>query len=547
MIPLLTSDQMRALDRNAIETLGIPGIVLMENAACSVLEAMEDRYRDVEGLAVAVLCGPGNNGGDGFALARHLHLRGTEVDVILLAEPAIIKGDALTNFRLLDPLGVNVIPWSEQLALDDYDLLVDAIFGTGTDRAPDGNFLAAIQAMNEEMVPVIAVDIPSGVDASTGRVPGEAVLATLTVTLQCAKVGLVLPPGRDVVGDLLVAPISIPEEEDVIADAPFFLTEHEDVAEEFPPRPRGAHKGDFGKLLVIGGSRGMSGAVRMVAMAALRSGIGLVKVACPEEIRPEVAAPIPELMTIGLSSTSDGTIAADALKTLKPYLAWADAIAIGPGLGTHPDTGKFLSALLTATDLPLVIDADGLNLIASHHLINQLRPGTILTPHPGEFERLINSTASDAPAKGNGADSSSKSPVSSFDFFSLAETARSFARDHHVILHLKGAPSISFDAHGPGMVNPTGNPGMATGGTGDVLTGIIGTLRAQAFDAFDAAWIGSYLHGLAADLAADQLGEISLIAGDVIRYLPAAFRALEEQDEEDSESSAAHHHEAGGA
>jgi ADP-dependent NAD(P)H-hydrate dehydratase / NAD(P)H-hydrate epimerase len=545
MIPLLTSDQMRALDRNAIETLGIPGVVLMENAARSVLEAMEERYRDVDGLAIAVLCGPGNNGGDGFALARHLHLRGAEVDVVLLTDVAKIKGDALINFKLLEPLGVNVIPWNEQLALDDYDLLIDAIFGTGTDRAPDGNFRAAIQAMNDAMVPVIAVDIPSGVDASTGRVPGEAVLATLTVTLQCAKAGLVLPPGRDFVGDLLVAPISIPEEEDVIADAPFFLPEHEDIADEFPPRPRGAHKGDFGKLLVIGGSRGMSGAVRMVAMAALRSGIGLVKVACPEVIRPEVAAPIPELMTIGLPSTSEGTIAADALKILKPYLAWADAIAIGPGLGTHPETGQFLSALLAATDLPLVIDADGLNLIASHHLIDQLRPGTILTPHPGEFDRLVNSTASDAPAKGNGADSSSKFQASSFDFFSRAEAARSFARDHHVILHLKGAPSISFDTRGQAIVNPTGNPGLATGGAGDVLTGIVGTLRAQAFDAFDAAWIGSYLHGLAADFAVEQLGEISLIAGDVIRYLPAAFRALEEPDEEASESSTAHH-EAGG-
>lgn len=525
MLPLLTSDQMRVLDRNAIETLGIPGIVLMENAARSVLEAIEERYEDVAELAIAVICGPGNNGGDGFALARQLHLRGAEVDVILLSESEKLKGDALTNFRLLEPLGVNVMSWDENVLLDDYDLLIDAIFGSGSDRAPEGNFRDAIHAMNESTVPVVAIDIPSGVDASTGRVPGEAVLATLTVTLQCAKVGLVLPPGRDYAGDLLVAPISIPELDDVLDKAGFFLPEHEDVAEEFPPRARDAHKGDFGKLLIIGGSVGMSGAVRMAALAALRSGIGLVKVACPEPIRAEVAADIPEIMTIALPSTAEGNIAADAVRTLKPFLDWADAIALGPGMGTHTDTGKFVEALLSSTDLPLVIDADGLNLIAAHNLISKLSPATILTPHPGEFERL---TPPYPPAKAGG-----KTEV---DFFSRAESARVFAREHHVTLHLKGAPSITFDPQGRAVVNPTGNPGLATGGAGDVLTGIIATLRAQAFDAFDAAWIGAYLHGLSADLAVAQFGEISLTAGDVIRHLPAAFLTLHERDEHSEEA-----------
>jgi NAD(P)H-hydrate epimerase len=528
MIPLLSSDQMRALDRHAIETLGIPGMVLMENAARAVLDAIEDRYENVEELAIAVLCGPGNNGGDGFALARQLHLRGADVDVILLTEPAQFKGDALTNYRLVEALGIAAVPWDDELMLDEYDLLVDAIFGTGSYRAPEGIVADAIQAMNEAQVPVIAIDVPSGVDASTGRVRGEAVLAAATVTFQCAKVGLLLPPGRDYVGDLIVAPISIPELEAVTDHAAFVLPEHEDVADEFPPRPSDAHKGDFGKLLVIAGSRGMSGAARMVATAALRSGAGLVKVACPEIIRSEVAGQVPEVMTIGLPATTEGTIAANALETLKPFLEWADVVALGPGLGTHADTGKFLASLFKATTLPLVIDADALNLIAAHNLIEHIPHGTILTPHPGEFERLYS------------ADSAGSQNPTGDDFFSRAAAARDYARAHQLTVHLKGAPSLTFDSDGPAFVNPTGNPGLATAGSGDVLTGVIASLRAQGFDAPDAAWIGAYLHGLAADIAVEQISEVSLVAGDVIRYLPAAFRSLQEIEDD-------HEHSEGGA
>ena len=534
MIPLLTSDQMRALDRNAIETLGIPGMVLMENAARSVLEAIEDRYEDVRGLAVAILCGPGNNGGAGFALARHLHLRGAEVDVILLSDPAKLKGDALANYELAEAVGVQMLDWNDELDLDDYELLIDAIFGTGTDRAPDGAFAAAIQRMNESEAAVIAIDIPSGVDASTGRVPGEAVLATTTVTLQCAKVGLLLPPGRDFAGDVIVAPISIPETDDVLEQASFLLPELSDVAEEFPPRPSDAHKGDFGNLLVIAGSRGMSGAARLVAISALRSGVGLVKVACPEIIRAEVAAQIPEIMTIGLPSTPEGNIAANALESLQPFFEWANAIAIGPGLGTHSDTGSFLTALFSSTDLPFVIDADALNLISAHHLISKLPEGALLTPHPGEFARLLES------------DSSIKAPhgsaPSNSDFYARVESARALAKAHRLVLHMKGAPSVTFGAAGRAIINSTGNPGLATAGSGDVLTGIIASLRAQGFGALDAAWIGAYLHGLAADLAVAEMGEVSLVATDVIRYLPAAFQALHHDHEEhahDSEHSGA--------
>lgn len=517
MIPLLTSSQMRSLDAHAIEEIGIPGMVLMENAARSVIEEIEQRFEDVEFLSAAVVCGPGNNGGDGFAIARHLHLRGSDVDVFLVCDPAELKGDALTNYKLLEPIGLDPIPWNddEEVSLAEYDLVIDALFGTGTVRKPEGNSLRAIEAINDSPALVIAVDVPSGVDATTGEVPGAAVFADVTVTFQCAKSGLVLPPGRDYVGDLVVAPISIPEKEDVLAAVPFGLPEDDDVFERLPVRPRDAHKGDFGNLLVVAGSRGMSGAARLVGMAALRTGAGLVKVATPESIRAEVASYSPEIMTIGLPETQTGTIAASALATLKPYVEWADVIALGPGFGQHEETARFLEAFLSVGK-PLVIDADALNLIAAHKLLPKLPVETVLTPHPGEFDRL-------AAHKHE-------------NFHERARAARDFAKEHHLALLLKGAPTICFDAAGFGMINPTGNPGLATAGSGDVLTGIVAALRAQGLSAHASAWVGAYLHGRAADLAVDDVGEASLVAGDVIEYLPDAFTSLEEDEDEDNDN-----------
>jgi len=508
---------MRALDAHAIDTIGIPGIVLMENAARSVVDAIEERAGDVEFLSVAVLCGPGNNGGDGFAIARQLHLRGADVDVFLLCDESAIKGDALTNYNLLKTLELYPMPWEAEngITLDEYDVIVDALFGTGAARAPDGLYLDAIHCINDSDGLVVAVDVPSGVDASTGRVTGEAVMADVTVTFQCGKCGQLLPPGRDYAGDLVVSPISIPEREEVLAEAPFALPEADDVLALLPLRPREAHKGVFGNLLVIAGSRGMSGAARLSGLAALRSGVGLVKIATPESIRSEVAAYRAELMTIGLPETAAGTIAASALETLKPHLLWADAVALGPGLGTDEETARFVAALLKEAERPLVIDADGLNLIAQHHLQDSIPAGTILTPHPGEFDRLA--------AKKHE------------DFFARAEAARSLASEREIIVVLKGAPTICFDPPGLGVINPTGNPGLATAGTGDVLTGMIAGFLAQGLDPHTAAWVGAYLHGRAADIAVGELGEASLVAADVIATLPEAFDSLENGDEDDGD------------
>jgi hydroxyethylthiazole kinase-like uncharacterized protein yjeF len=523
MLPLLTSEQMRALDAHAINTIGIPGIVLMENAARAVLETIEQRYGDVESQSVAVVCGPGNNGGDGFAIARQLSLRGADVDVYFLGDEKQIKGDALTNYLLLEPLGIAVIQWAgegEGISLSEYELIVDAIFGTGTTRAPEGIYRQAIEAINESSAQVIAVDVPSGVDASSGKVPGMAVEADVTVTFQQVKCGLVLPPGRDYAGDLIASPISIPAVEEVIAAAPYALPEDADILDNLPDRPREAHKGIFGNLLVIAGSRGMSGAARMVSMAALRCGVGLVKVATPESIRSEVAMFRPEIMTIGLPETASGGIAPAAVETLKPYLEWASCLAIGPGFGTARETAAFLEGLFAVTDLPMVIDADALNLVAAHNLLDKLPKDVILTPHPGEFDRLTAKKHAD-----------------------LAErltVAAKLAQTRALTLVLKGAPSVCFDADGFGIINPNGNPGLATAGSGDVLTGVIGALRAQGLDSFAAAWVGCYLHGRAADLAVEGVGAPLLVAGDVINSLPQAFASV--QKEKSSEAEHDHRH-----
>jgi ADP-dependent NAD(P)H-hydrate dehydratase / NAD(P)H-hydrate epimerase len=515
---------MRRLDAHAIEVIGIPGIVLMENAARAMLEAIEERLGDVELLSIAVVCGPGNNGGDGFALARHLFLRGAEVDVYLLPAEDSLKGDALTNYQLLGRLGLHAIEWSaedEGITLTDYDLIVDAIFGTGAARAPSGVYAQAIEAINDSPADVYAVDLPSGVDATTGEAPGLAVEADVTITFQQAKCGLLLPPGRDLAGDLIVAPISIPDHEQIIAAAPFWLPEDADVELQLPARPRDAHKGLFGNLLIVAGSRGMSGAARLMGLAALRSGVGLVKVACPESIRFEVAAFRPEVMTIALPETAAGAIAANALDTLKSYIEWADVIAIGPGLGTDEETAKFLTALFNFAKLPYVIDADALNLIAAHNLLASLpTEDVILTPHPGEFDRLTGQKYTDFPSR--------------------VAAGRTFAQEHGVYLLLKGAPSISFDPDGLGVLNPTGNPGLATAGTGDVLTGIVGALRAQGLDSHSASWMAAYLHGRAADLAIEEVGMASLVAGDVISYLPAAFASVAEEAGEEGEAEHEH-------
>jgi len=506
MLPLFTSEQMRGFDKRAITEFGIPGVVLMENAALAALELIETELGAVDLLTVGILCGPGNNGGDGFALARQLFLRGCDVEIWLLSKPDALTGDAKINFDAAVKLEIPMLePESaDELDFSEYDLVVDAMFGTGLARAPEGLFAEAIETLNQMEIPVLALDLPSGVNADTGDDLGEALDVTYTITFQSGKPGLYLEPGRKHAGEVHIAPISLPISADDALEASYLLPEHEDVAALFPNRPSNSHKGNYGKLLLIAGSRGMSGAARLAAAAALRSGVGLLMVAIPESVRAEVTRQ-PELMTVGLPETASGCLAFSAWEKLEPLLKWADVVAVGPGLGQDPETAHLLNNILTSGKR-LVLDADALNLISAHNLQAKLPAGSILTPHPVEFERLVGKQFSTVHQR--------------------IVAAGEFAAKYKVVVHVKGSSAATVTPDKKVFINTTGNPGLATGGSGDVLTGIIGAIFAQGIPASASAWGGAYLHGLAADVAADVLGEVSLLPSDVITHLPSAFAEL---------------------
>jgi len=506
MQSLFTSEQVRAFDRRAIHEFSIPGVVLMENAALQTLQIIEQEYGEIELLSVAVLCGPGNNGGDGFALARQLFLRGCDVEIWLFCNPATLSGDAKLNCDIAERLAIPMlVPESaDDLEFSDYDLVIDGLLGTGLQRAPEGLIAEAIATLNETDQAVIALDIPSGVDGSTGETPGVALDATHTVTFQCGKPGLYLHPGRKHAGQVHIVPISLPQSADDLLAADYFVPEDEDVATLFPQRPQDSHKGHYGKLLIVAGSRGLSGAARLCGAAALRAGVGLVTMAIPESIRGDVVRQ-PELMTVALPDTAIGHLTEAGWKILEPYIAWADAIAVGPGLGQAPETAELLKKLLTASK-PMVIDADGLNLLAVHNLLPMLPAGTVLTPHPGELERLTGqSRRTDA---------------------GRIDAAKRLAQTHNVTVLVKGSTSATVLPSCKVYLNVTGNPGLATGGSGDVLTGVIGALLAQGAPSDAAAWAGAYVHGLAADIAAEVMGEVALLPSDVIGYLSSAIAEL---------------------
>ncbi len=510
---LLTTDEMRRFDERAIKTLGIPGMILMENAARAVMDEIHNHFGDdLSDLRAEVLCGPGNNGGDGFAIARQLFVRGADVNLHLFAKRDSLKGDAKANADICDtleiPLQVHTEP-DDDFALEPCDLVIDALLGTGLSRAPSALMTHAIRAVNFTWGFVLSVDIPSGVSGTTGDVPGEAVRADATVTFGYAKRGLYLHPGRDYVGELTVGNISIPAFADLEDAAKMRMLEFSDVGAMLPDRPRHAHKGDFGKVFVLAGSRGLSGAAAMVGEAVLRTGAGMVTVGCPASVLPIIASHRAEVMTLALPETADGCLSEDALSEALKGTEWADVVVIGPGLGLDNETTRLIEAYVPQVNKPIVVDADGLNHLArSERLKSALSRKSIITPHAGEFARIT----------GKGIDDVLARPC---------EEASRLAAESGWVIALKGAPTFTADASGLVFLNPTGNPGLATAGSGDVLTGMIAGFLAQGLAPMWAAAIGVFMHGLAADLAAAELGEASMIAGDVIEAIPSAFAAIE--------------------
>lgn len=515
---ILTSSQMKEIDRKAIAELGIPGTVLMENAGIQVVEVLARIVDELGEADVVVVAGKGNNGGDGFVVARHLHNMGLRPSVLLLASKGEVRGDAGVNLGIALNMG---IPVAEILSPEDWkryrkalsraDLIVDALFGTGLTKPAEGLFARVIEDINAAPGLKAAVDIPSGLSSDTANIIGPAVRADLTVTLAAPKIAHVLPPAEDYVGRLFVAPIGIPP---ALFDDPGLkveLVERGDVLPLFAVREPDTHKGTYGHVLVVAGSRGKTGAASLAAKAALRMGAGLVTVATPASCLPMIARSMDELMTEPLAETPEGTIGGKALSRVLELLKGKDALLLGPGISTHPETVKFVLGLLPRVRVPMVIDADALNIVASKlGVLAALRAPTVLTPHPGEFARLTGLTTEAI-------------------FEDRLGVATSFAASHKVYLVLKGHRTFVACPDGCVHVNSTGNPGMATGGSGDVLGGMIASQLAQERDVEAATVSAVYAHGLAGDMGAEALGEKALTAGDIIRFLPKALKDLEER------------------
>jgi NAD(P)H-hydrate epimerase len=518
MIPVLTAAEMRAADRRTIEEVGLPGAVLMEKAGAAVARAIRERYAGAR--RPVVLCGKGNNGGDGFVVARELlPLRPM---VLLLGPRGDVRGDARAHMAAFERSGgvvrevLDEAAWTAVRAdVLSADLIVDALLGTGLNQAPSGLVGRAIRDLAERPdahgAPLVAVDIPSGLSSDNGETPWTTLAAALTVTFAAPKYGHVLPPACERVGELVVADIGIPRS--LLDKARLWLLESADAAAAFPPRAPGAHKGTFGHLLVIAGSVGKTGAAVLTGTAALRTGVGLVTVATPAPALAAVAAGRAELMTEPLPTDATGALEAGAVDRALALARDRDAAVIGPGLGQESGVRAFVREFGRRCPVPLLVDADGLNALAASGrekaATDALRraEATVVTPHPGEMARLAGSRNSDVQRR-------------------RLETAREFAAETGALVVLKGQRTVVAHPDGRAAVNPTGNPGMATGGTGDALSGIVGALLARGCDAWMAATAGVYLHGLAGDQAAAALGQESMMAGDLIDHLPRAFRAL---------------------
>lgn len=517
MIKVATSRQMQSIDKRAIEEYGIAGLALMESAGSHVVQFVQEKYGPLTGKKVAVIAGRGNNGGDGFVAARRLMNLGALVVTYLLAPPGEIAGDARVNLHILAKMGARIeeVGSDEAMSglrhdLETCHIVVDAIFGTGLKSAVSGRYKEAIAAVNSSGKAIVAIDIPSGLQADTGEIPGYHVQAHATVTLCLPKLAHFLYPAAKFAGELRIADIGIPAAAVHQERIGVNLLEPSDIRTLFKERDPDSHKGDFGHLLVVAGSRRMSGAAIMASISALRAGTGLVTLALPSSIQGSAQASVHEIMTLPLSETDEGTIALSALDQVLSFIKSSKitAILVGPGLTTQPETAEFCIAALKEVRVPAAVDADAINCLAiKGGAIGGLKAPLAITPHPGEMGRLIGLSAAQI-------------------LKTRIEVAREFAAKHSLGVALKGAHTVIADSSGEVFINPTGNPGMASAGVGDVLSGMLGGLLAQGLAPIDALKASVYLHGLAGDFAAAQNGQVSLIAGDIIGCIGKAFMQI---------------------
>ena len=511
---LCSAREVMALDRQAINQLGIPGVVLMENAGRCCSDLLVQAFRQYFPGPVLILAGKGNNGGDGYVMARILAEQGWQVTTLVLGLEEAITGDARVMLDIVRKLGLptrfveNSAKLLNCFAELAPTLIVDAIFGTGLKSDVVGVQATAIKLINEAAVPVFAVDIPSGVDSSTGRICGLAVKASQTATFDHAKIGHGSFPGAGYVGDLHVVDIGIPQTGRPEFTSDVHLLVKADVQALLPDRSIFGHKGSFGHLLIVAGSPGKTGAAALVGNSAVRSGCGLVTVAVPAEIHDIIEVKLTEAMSCPLPS-QDGLLCLQAKSQIEQLLAGRESLAIGPGLGQSPDLAELIRLLVKSAPVPVIVDADGINLLAGNleSLQGRSQQPLVLTPHPGEMARLTGLTVAEIEAN-------------------RFEVAQEFAVKHGVVLLLKGARTIIAAEDGRVNINTTGNDGLASGGSGDVLTGLIGGLLAQGLDGFSAASLGAWLHGRAAELVAESQGTAGMIASDLLCQLPVARQEL---------------------
>lgn len=512
---LLTAQEMREMDRQTIEIFGLPGRILMENAGRGAFRVLMESFPDISGKKVAVIAGRGNNGGDGFVIARYLAQHGIFVTVYLLADANLLQGDAADNFSLLGALNIPVMELPDAQTFDraakemaHHHVFVDAILGTGLKATVKGYFRSVIDFINSLERPVFAVDIASGLHTDIGQPGGTCIQATVTATFAYPKIGHIVWPGAKYTGRLHVIDIGIPPHiAQAVSPRQHLLTEAF-VRKMLQPRPWDMHKGGTGHVLVVAGSVGKTGAAAMSALSALRTGAGLVTLGVPASLNPVVEPQALEVMTIPLPEITTGILGDSSYEPILNFLSDKRCLAIGPGIGTAPETRRLVLRLVETSPIPMVIDADGLNCLSDHaEILLSRKSDIILTPHPGEMARLTGQSVKEIQADRIG-------------------FARRFAEKFKVHVVLKGARTVIAQPDGHVHVNLTGNPGMASAGMGDVLTGMIAGWISQGYTPSAAAHMAVYLHGAAADHLVEAKGPFGYIASDVMAEIPAAIKQL---------------------
>lgn len=504
------SKQMRNIDREACELYGIPGILLMENAAIKLCRRIVNTGRVDDG-SICIVCGKGNNGGDGFAASRHLSSMNKDVILYLAGREDGLKGDARVNFNIARNMGIKIKYVTDEKDIDGLaqdisrcSMVIDGLFGTGIRGDIEGLYKDIISTINTYAPFVVSIDIPSGIDGDTGRVMGAAVRANMTVTFELPKRGLFLYPGAEYCGNVFVEGISIPKDVIERQDIHVNLITREDIKCLFPERRSDTNKGTYGRACIIAGSKNMMGAAAMCGMSALKSGAGLVELDVPECIRPMVAPMVVESIVRGFED-EEGVLSYNCADELIQTLKKASSFAMGPGISKSGSLLKLIERVIEDVKIPGVIDADGLNMLSENiELLHRSKCTMVVTPHPGEMARLIGKDISTVQSDRIGC-------------------AREFSTKYKVVTVLKGANTVIGSPEGEIFINSTGNPGMAKGGSGDVLTGMIASFMAQGMEPIDAAVAGVYIHGLSGDIASASLGQYGMKAGDIIECIPQAL------------------------